>query len=214
MTTGATAFYGAPLASARAAVILIHGRGQGPADMLEQIVRRLDVPGLSYVAPAAAGRTWYPAPFMKPLEENQPQLAEALDRLAQLSDRLAEQGVAPAAQIVMGFSQGACLGCEYVYRRRRRLAALIAFTGGLIGPPGIAWDGAGARAPSIFSRMPVSIEGSDQDPWVPAARMRETAAVFERLGAAVSLRLQPSTAHEISDAQIAGARLLVQGVVG
>ena len=40
----------------------------------------------------------------------------------------------------MGFSQGACLACEHVYRQRRRFGALVALTGGLIGPPGLRWE--------------------------------------------------------------------------
>jgi phospholipase/carboxylesterase len=197
--------YGAPLATARTVVILVHGRGQSPDEMERQVVRRLDLPGVAYVAPAAADQTWYPAGFMAPLDQNQPRLDFALARLAALSDDLAARGTPPQAQVLAAFSQGACLATEYVYRRRQRLAALCAFTGGLIGPPGTAWD----ATHSAFEGMPVLLGGASHDPWVPAARMLETAAVFQRLGADVDVTIYPSSAHEINDDQIARARAIL-----
>ena len=201
--------FGEPLETARAVVILVHGRGQNPAEMERQVVRRLALPDVAYVAPAAAGQSWYPGGFMAPLEVNQPLLDFALARLAALSDDLAARGTPPREQIIVAFSQGACLASEYVYRRRQRLAALCAFTGGLIGPPGIVWDAAHAA----FEGMPVLLGGSSEDPWVPAARMLETAAVFQRLGAAVDATIYPSSAHEIKDDQIARARAMLSTIL-
>ena len=203
------ALFGAPLATARAVVILVHGRGQSPDEMDRQIVRRLDLPGVAYVAPAAADQSWYPAGFMAPIEQNQPRLDFALARLAALSDDLAARGTPLRAQVIVGFSQGACLALEYVYRRRQGVAALCAFTGGLIGPPGTAWDADGAA----FDGMPVLLGGANEDPWVPAARMLETAAVFQRLGARVYAPIYPSSAHEINDDQIACAREILTRIL-
>ena len=201
--------FGAPLATARAVVILVHGRSQSPDEMERQVARRLDLPGVAYVAPAAAGQSWYPAGFMAPIEQNQPHLDFALARLAALSDDLAARGKPLRAQVIAGFSQGGCLVSEYVYRRRQRVAALWAFTGGLIGPPGTAWDAAGAA----FDGMPVLLGGAKEDPWVPAARMLETAAVFQRLGARVDAPIYPSSAHEINDDQIARARAILTKIL-
>jgi phospholipase/carboxylesterase len=198
--------FGAPLATARAVVILVHGRSQSPNEMEVQVARRLDLPG---VAPAAANQTWYPAGFMAPIEQNQPSLDFALARLAALSDDLAARGKPLRAQVIAGFSQGACLASEYVYRRRQRVAALCAFTGGLIGPPGTAWDAAGAP----FDGMPVLLGGANEDPFVPAPRMLETAAVFQRLGARVEAPIYPSSAHEINDDQIARARAILTKIL-
>lgn len=64
------AHFGARLASARVVVILVHGRGQSPADMETQVVRRIGLPDVAYLAPAAEGQTWYPAGFMLPIEQN------------------------------------------------------------------------------------------------------------------------------------------------
>jgi phospholipase/carboxylesterase len=193
---------------------------QSPGDLYQDLVRRIDRPDVSpdvrldvpldvaYVAPEAADRIWYPGRFMAPIDENEPRLTFALQRLAALSDDLAARGWPHDAQVLMGFSQGACLACEHVYRQRRRFGALVAFTGGLIGPPGLRWEVQDGQ-PGFCRGMPVLLGGSDDDPWVPASRMKETADVYRRLGARVDIRFFPGTGHMIHDAQVAAARALL-----
>lgn len=201
---------GAPLASARVVVVLVHGRGQSPAVMHDLVVRRLDLPRVAYVAPAAAHGSWYPAGFMAPWEANEPDLTHARARLGALGDELAAEGIAHEAQVVMGFSQGACLACDHVLARPRPPAALVAFTGGLIGPAGTTWaPPPGAGGPRLRG-VPVLVGGSRRDPWVPAARMDETAAVFARLGARVETRFHDAAVHVVSDEEIAAARALLE----
>jgi phospholipase/carboxylesterase len=174
-----TSYFGVSLDRARVVAILLHGRNHDPAVMDDTVVRRLALDRVAYVAPAAADRSWYPAGFMAPSADNEPALSFALERVARLVDELAT----PVAMI--GFSQGACLACEHVYRRRDhgRVRALVAFTGGLIGSSGTVWRGGNGLAD-----VPVFIAGSLADPWVPASRMRETVEVFARLGARVATR--------------------------
>ena len=50
-------------AQARRAVILIHGRGDSAAGILT-LADAIDVPHVAWVAPQAAGNTWYPYPFL------------------------------------------------------------------------------------------------------------------------------------------------------
>jgi phospholipase/carboxylesterase len=178
--------------------IVLHGRDQDPETMHELVVRRLALPDVAYVAPAADERSWYPAGFMAPIADNEPRLSLALERVARLADKLA------TPQVIIGFSQGACLACEHVYRRRGRIAALIAFTGGLIGPPGTSW-----RTGDDLRDLPVLIGGSLDDAWVPVARMRETADVLERLGARVVTHFYAGSEHTIVDGELAAARELI-----
>lgn len=51
--------YGRPLEAAAGVVILVHGRGAPAADILG-LGRELHHPDLAYLAPEAAGHTWYP----------------------------------------------------------------------------------------------------------------------------------------------------------
>jgi phospholipase/carboxylesterase len=175
--------------------------------MFDAIVRHIELPDVAWFLPVATGHTWYPNRFMEPLAVNQPQLDHALARVAALSADLATDGFGLDRQIVMGFSQGACLGCEYVWRSGERHRALIALTGGLIGPPGTRWP-AGARD---FGGMPVFLSNRDDDPWVPAARTRESSATFRSAGARVTERIAPGAAHEIDTAEIASVRTLLSG---
>lgn len=197
--------FGAPPTSARASVILLHGRSQTPAIMEREVVRRLDLSDVAYLAPAAADCTWYPVGFMAPLADNEPHLSQAIERVREVSVELVRRGVPTEAQVILGFSQGACLACEFIYRDRRRFGALIALTGGLIGPHGTRWD----ASIDAWMGMPVLLGGSREDPWVPASRMRETAEFFRARGASVRATFYEGTAHEIFDDQIALARAIL-----
>src|SRR6202049_4476863 len=69
---------GEPLAKARAAMILPHGRGASAEDVMT-VAAELTQPGFAYLAPQAAGNAWYPNPFTAPLETNEPYLSSALE---------------------------------------------------------------------------------------------------------------------------------------
>ena len=55
----AVAEAGAPLRHAKAAVVMLHGRGADANDMLS-LAGILAQPDLAYLAPQATGRSWYP----------------------------------------------------------------------------------------------------------------------------------------------------------
>ena len=120
---------------------------------------------------------------------------------------LEQGGVPRERQALMGFSQGACLASEYVWRHPGRWGALIAFTGGLIGPPGTTWE---ARGDLLGT--PVLLTTSDVDAWVPLDRVKQTATVFRAMGAAVDERVYPGMDHVVSDDEIALARPLLERI--
>jgi predicted esterase len=194
---------GASLAAARAAVILIHGRGAGPENILE-LVPAIGHPDAAYLAPAAAGGTWYPLSFMAPIEQNEPGITSGISVIHSLIDEVGAAGI-PADHVVLrGFSQGACLACTAAQRRPQRYGGAMIFTGGLIGPPGSAWDENGA-----FLSMPVFLGCGVPDPHVPESRVRETAAVYQRMGADVTTRIYPGMGHLVNDEEVAVARGLL-----
>jgi maleylacetate reductase len=196
------AIAGEPLGRAPV-VILVHGRNAGPQNILD-LVPRLARPGLTYLAPAAADRTWYPLGFMADIPQNEPKLSSALTMLAALVERVEAAGVARSRIVMIGFSQGACLASEFVARHPARYGGLIAFTGGLIGPPDTRWSETGS-----LEGTPVFLGSGDPDNHVPAARVRETAAVFTRMDAAVTTRIYPGMGHLVSDDEIAVAQAVV-----
>jgi predicted esterase len=199
---------GAPLGEGRGTVIMVHGRGAGPANILD-LVPRLAHPDFTYLAPTAAGRTWYPHSFMADAAANEPWLSSALRAVARAVAGVVARGVPTDRIVLLGFSQGACLTSEFAAAHAARYGGVIVFSGGLIGPPGTAWT-----YPGAFEGTPVFLGNSDVDAHVPAARVEETAAVLTRMGAAVDLRIYPGMGHVVNDDEISAARALLDRVGG
>ena len=198
---------GPELGRGRAVVVAVHGRGAAPANILD-LVPRIGLDDLTWIAPAAAGRTWYPFSFMAEREKNEPGLSSALHVLRTIVADIVGKGIAHERIAILGFSQGACLTCEFVYRYPARYGAVIAFTGGLIGAEGTTWE----VASGSFDGAPVFLGCSDVDAHVPRARVDETAETFRRMGATVTERIYPGMAHVVNDDEIAFARELLRGL--
>ena len=197
---------GRPLAEAGAAMILVHGRGATAESILE-LADYLPQPQMAYLAPQAAGQTWYPYSFLAPIAQNEPYLSSALARLEGVLADVTAAGIPPARIVWAGFSQGACLAAEFVARHAQRYGAVLLFSGGLIGPPGTPRDYEGTLAGT-----PVLLGCSDRDAHIPLARVEETAEVLARLGAAADKRIYPRLGHTINDDEIRAAAALVAGL--
>ncbi len=198
---------GSPLLSAEAALVLLHGRGAGAEDILtlwDEVVR----PGIAALAPEAAGRTWYPQSFLAPLERNEPYLSSALRMLGKLLHDVAAAGIPAERTVLVGFSQGACLALEFAARNARRFGGVVAFSGGLIGPPGTPRDYRGSLVGT-----PVFLGCSDRDPHIPKERVEESADVLSRLGGEVEMRIYPGLGHTINEDELGWLRGLL-GVFG
>jgi len=187
---------GGPITSARAAMILLHGRG-ATADDIMTIASEVQRPGWVYLAPQAAGNTWYPNPFTSPLESNEPYLSAALDMVSKLVERV--EPTVPAQRIaILGFSQGACLALEWSARNARRFGAVIGLSGGLIGPDGTPRDYSGS-----FDATPIFLGCSDVDPHIPMRRVVEAGEVLKSMGGDVTVRFYPGMGHLVSGEEIA-----------
>jgi predicted esterase len=194
---------GTPLEEAVGAIILLHGRGGSAEDILS-LTPELRVPGVAFLAPEASGNTWYPHSFLAPKSENEPWLSSALHKVETTLQLLNDGGVAANKIVVCGFSQGACLATEFVATHPRRYGGLVAFTGGLIGPPDaeLIYQGDLAGTPAFFG-------AADRDPHVPWTRVQQSAEILTRMGGSVTVRSYPRTAHTISpDELAAGAKLI------
>jgi phospholipase/carboxylesterase/glyoxalase family protein len=199
---------GRPLGEGSAVVILLHGRNASPADILT-LAPALERPDVTYLAPTASGGTWYPQSFLAPIAQNEPGISSAVAVVHGLIETALAAGVSAERVVLLGFSQGACLTLTAAQRRPDRYGGVIAFTGGLIGPPGTVWDEAGS-----FGGTPVFLGASDHDPHVPEARVQESAAVFERMGASVTARIYPGMGHTVNEDELAFARALLSTVAG
>jgi predicted esterase len=188
-------------------LLLIHGRGAEARGMLA-IYQALGLDAVAALAPQAAGNTWYPHSFLEPVESNQPFLDSALARIASIIGELETRGVAAGRIALLGFSQGACLASEFVARHPRRYAAILALSGGLIGPPGTP-----RNYPGNLDHTPVFLGSADPDPHVPFARVQETEKVLARMGATVEIRRYPGMPHTINDDELDACRKLLQAAI-
>lgn len=198
---------GVPLGQSPVVVIMVHGRNAGPANILD-LVPKIDRPELTYLAPAAAGRTWYPLSFMAETEKNEPGLSSALKMLEDLIAEVERAGVPRSRIVMLGFSQGACLTSEFAVRHASRFGGLIILTGGAIGPQGTTWN-----FPGDFANTPILITTGDPDSHVPVTRVNETAELFARMGASVNKRIFPGRGHYVGEREVLEARALIDQVV-
>lgn len=187
---------GEPLESARAVMIMLHGRGATAQDILT-LTPDLHTPGFAYLAPQAAGNAWYPNNFRAPFSENEPFLSSALSMITSLLDQVARVEITAERTIILGFSQGACLSLEYVMRHARRYGGIIGLSGGLIGPEDTP------RATSgLLAGTPVFLGCSDSDPYIPKERVGQAAEALQLAGGNVTTRLYPRMAHTVNQDEL------------
>lgn len=198
---------GKPLSRARAALLMVHGRGASAEDILS-LANEFDQPGFAYLAPQATNNTWYPNRFLVPLADNEPWLSSALSFVGDVLAEIINAGIPPERVMLLGFSQGACLTLEFAARQARRYGGIVGLSGALIGPENTPRDYAGSLAGT-----PVFLGCSDVDPHVPRERVDETAEVLSRLGGEVTERLYPNMDHSVNQDEIDFVRGMMQGLL-
>ena len=211
---GRVARGGAPPHRARLAVVMMHGRGGSPEDMLG-LAEHLALPDLAFLAPEAAGRSWWPESFLAPLAANEPGLSSALGAMERVVADLLDDGFGPERIAVLGFSQGACLALEHAACAGRPYRAVAALSGALVGtaeaggPPRADVYGHAPKRFDYAGRLdgvPVLLGCHERDPHIPLARVQESAAVLERLGAEVTTQVHPGAGHGVVADELAWLR--------
>lgn len=193
---------GTPLAEAKQALLLFHGRGATAQSILD-LGQALAPEGTYLAALQATNNTWYPYSFMAPAANNQPWLDSALANALKLIEQT--EKVLPSTQIYLaGFSQGACLTLESAARFARPFGGVLAFTGGLIGE---VLDTNFYQAK--FAGTRIFMSNGDRDPHVPQSRSEESKAVLENLGAEVKLQIYPGRPHTILQEELTLAKSFI-----
>jgi predicted esterase len=199
---------GEALERAKAAMIMVHGRGAS-AESILTLVPALATPGFAYLAPQASGNTWYPFSFLSAIDQNEPGITSGLQSIDDLVAAVVNAGIPIERTMLLGFSQGACLTLEYAARHPRRYGGVVGFSGGLIGPEGTPRD-----YPGAFDGAPVFLGCSDVDSHIPAQRVRDTEAVLRGMGAEVTMRLYPGMGHLVNENELDAARRMMSAVIG
>ena len=196
---------GLPVAKAKKALIMVHGRG-GTAEDILSLSDHLHLEDFALLAPQASGNSWYPYSFLVPPSQNEPWLTSALDVLNELLTFIEDKGIERDHIFLTGFSQGACLALEYAARNADRFGGIAAFTGGLIGDridP--------ERYKGDFKGTPILIGSSNPDPHIPVQRVYETVAILESHQAKVTYKLYEAMGHTICQDEIQLANNLIFG---
>ncbi|OLZ42253.1 phospholipase [Natrinema saccharevitans] len=186
---------GTDLADAEAAVVLTHGRGATAQGML-QLADEVRREGVAFLAPQAAGKTWYPNSFLVPVERNEPGRSSGLQAIRDAIGEATDAGVPTERIVLVGFSQGGCLASEYVARNPRRHGGLAALSGGLIG------EELDDEYPGDLEGTPVFLGCSDADPHIPEERVHDTAAVLKSMNADVTTRLYERMGHGVNEDEL------------
>lgn len=206
MTLNPTALDHRPSADADRGAVFLHGRKRSPGEMRD-LAGEIGMLDWRCSFPLAAGGSWYPNPFSRPLAENEPDLGASVERLREEVDRLAMEGIDPARIAIGGFSQGACVVAEYLARGGPRPMAILLFSGALPGPA------RPVRRPRVnLAGVPAFVSGSRTDPFLPGARVQSTADWLRACGANLHLLMIDDRPHAIDDSEIEAAKSFVEAL--
>lgn len=198
---------GEPLERAAAAMLMLHGRGAGAEDILS-LAADVNQQGFAFLAPQAAGNTWYPDRFLAPLKQNEPWLSSALQVVQDVHSLILQADIPPERVMLLGFSQGACLALEFAARNARRYGGIVGLSGGLIGPDDLPRPVSGSLdGTSVF------LGCSDSDFHIPAYRVDQAADFMEQLGGKVTKRFYPGIGHTINQDEIDIVRQMMQNLL-
>ncbi|MGB5927903.1 MAG: phospholipase [Cyclobacteriaceae bacterium] len=198
---------GVPLKEARKVCIMVHGRGDSASQFIK-MHKSMQVDDMAYVAPQAIAHTWYPHPFMSPLNRNQPQLDMSLSALDEMLDDLDGLGFHKKCIYFLGFSQGACLLLEFPCRHARPYGGVVALSGGLIGPRVDK-----KRYEGDFEQTPFFVGCCKSDLHIPEKRVLDTEKTLESLNAKVYRKLYTGLGHTVNDEELHFAESIFRGYV-
>jgi phospholipase/carboxylesterase len=183
---------GAAAVNAKAALIMLHGRGASATDIM-RLAGEFNIKDMAIYAPQATNNSWYPYSFLAPVEQNEPALSSALVLVDEVVAQALADGFTADKIYFMGFSQGACLTLEYITRNAIQYGGAVAFTGGLIGEELNLNNYKGD-----FANTPILITTGDPDLHVPLSRVEESVEVLKSMNANVTLKVYKGRAHTIS----------------
>jgi phospholipase/carboxylesterase len=196
---------GAAAQTARAAIVLAHGRG-GDADDMLQLFHQLGLSDVAVVALQAPTHSWWPSSFLAPTAQLRPHLTASLASMDVAIATLMGDGL-PASRIWLGgFSQGACLALEAFARHTGGLAGVFGLSGGLVGTA----DAGDEPQADLYGNLPkafdyparppggrVRLSVHARDPHIPVRRVEDSAFVLEQLGAEVQVQVYPGAGHAV-----------------
>ncbi len=197
-------------AAARQLVILLHGWGADGNDLIglaPQMARVL--PDAEFLSPHApepceanpAGRQWFALHNQDPrlMLEGAVAVAPSID--AYIDSALAARGLGDENLALVGFSQGTMMALYLGPRRARACAAIVGFSGRLVGGETLAAE--------TRSRPPILLVHGESDPVVPVAALPAAVEGLTAAGLTVEWHRRPRVEHSIDEfGLVAGAEFI------
>ena len=174
------------------AILMLHGRG-GSAEDIISLSHNFDATSYAFTA---NNNAWYPMPFMRARNLNEPYLSESLNQIKEAIEFIRKNH---DEVFVLGFSQGACLALEI--GAMEDLRGVIAFSGGFIGEDN--------ELLSSVKTKNVFISCSFEDPFIPLKRAQDSAKIYEYKGAKVFTNFYAGQSHHITPKDIKIAREII-----
>lgn len=200
-------FDGETIEKAKAAVVMVHGRGSSAEEILT-IASDLPGEGFLFAAPQAYNNTWYPYSFLYPAEQNEPGISSGIKKIEKVISDLNHKGIDKEKIILLGFSQGACLALEFSARNPWRYGGIAGLSGGLIGQKIFEENYSGN-----LNYTPVFLGCSNVDPHIPLERVNLTAEIFKKLKGDVNKRIYENMPHTINQDEISFIAHLMDSLI-
>ncbi|PWS35546.1 phospholipase [Falsiroseomonas bella] len=195
----------------RKLVVLLHGLGADGFDLIDLAPGwGKAVPDALFLAPHAPepcdlapyGRQWFSVQDRTPARMLAGVQVAAAHLDAFLDAETARLGLSAGDVALMGFSQGAMTALFTGLRRDPPPAAILAYSGRLLGAEGLA------------ARPPVLLVHGEADEVVPVSGSRDAEAALRAAGVPVEAAYRPGLGHGLDDAGIALGGLMLQQHLG
>ena len=205
-----------PEGRARALVVLLHGYGADGNDLIDLAEAWASLlPDTAFVAPhapepcamAPVGQQWFALTVRDPHERWQGVVAARPGLDAVLDAELERYGLPDAAMALVGFSQGAMMALHAGLRRSRSPAAIIGYSGMLVGPERLAAE--------VTARPPVLLVHGTHDEIVPVQALPAAVAALGEAAIPCEWHLSQGLGHGIDDEGLRlGGRFMASRLLG
>lgn len=199
---------GAPVGSGKPVVVLLHGYGAPPKDLVPRAWEWSErLPGATFIVPGAShsvglgGRSWHPTGSLEAAQEG---LQASMDQIHRILRDVERAGVEENDVYLGGFSQGAAMAVHVLTESAEAPAAggLLVLSGSFFTERGFATDRATDHLPEGFR---VLVTHAHDDRVVAFGSGQRVAAFFEDRGLDVRLVTYKGghrIAPEVSDAVV------------
>jgi phospholipase/carboxylesterase len=179
-------------------VILLHGYGSNGADLISLAPYWAKaLPGTAFVSPnaiepvpqAPGGYQWFPITDLDPrlMEHGVRQAAQSVDRF--IDRELEKHGLDESRLALVGFSQGTMMSLHVGLRRRRPLAAILGYSGVLVGGQRLKDE--------MVSKPPVLLVHGDRDPMIPIPALFDSVEALAAAGHGAQWHVSFGVPHSI-----------------